>query len=298
MTKPILWVLVGLSGSGKSTIATQIANDNPNTIIVSSDEIRKEITGSRGDQSRNEEVFKVFHDRIRRTLEHKKNVVADATNLTMKSRQAIIMKVNGLDIHRVCYILPKPFEQCKKDNLNRKYPVPDDVLDKQLRRFQIPFYEEGFEQINICPSEKENPLTMLDMFNLMKNFEQKNPHHNKTLDKHCEHTQKLFSEYCHWNAYNFGAILHDFGKLYTQTIDENGMAHYYDHSSVGSYLVLENLVPYCINENVILAICFLINYHMKPFGWNSYKAEKRWRNRFGNAKYQMLLDFNVCDKAR
>ena len=135
------------------------------------------------------------------------------------------------------------------------------------------------------------------MFNLMKNFEQKNPHHNKTLDKHCEHTQELFSEYGYWNACNIGAILHDFGKLYTQTIDDKGIAHYFGHPSVGSYLVLENLNG-CNNEEVLLAICFLINYHMMPFGWDSDKTKERWCSRFGDVKYQMLLDFNKCDMAR
>ena len=84
MNKPTMWVLVGLSGSGKSTIATQIANENPNTVIVSSDAIREELTGNYEDQEHNEEVFKIFHDRIRKNLENKKNVIADATNLTMK----------------------------------------------------------------------------------------------------------------------------------------------------------------------------------------------------------------------
>ena len=37
MNKPTLWIMCGLSSSGKSTITTQIANENPNTIIVSSD---------------------------------------------------------------------------------------------------------------------------------------------------------------------------------------------------------------------------------------------------------------------
>lgn len=60
MNKPIMWVLVGLSGSGKSTIATQIANENPNTVIVSSDAIREELTGDYEDQQHNEEVFKIF----------------------------------------------------------------------------------------------------------------------------------------------------------------------------------------------------------------------------------------------
>lgn len=52
--------MCGLSGSGKSTIAAHIANDNPNTIIVSSDAIREELTGNYEDQEHNEEVFKIF----------------------------------------------------------------------------------------------------------------------------------------------------------------------------------------------------------------------------------------------
>ena len=92
MNKPTMWVLVGLSGSGKSSIATQIANENPNTIIVSSDAIREELTGNYENQEHNEEVFKIFHNRIRKNLENKKNVIADATNITMKSRRAIMMK--------------------------------------------------------------------------------------------------------------------------------------------------------------------------------------------------------------
>ena len=37
MNKPTLWVMVGLSGSCKSSVAKEIAENNPNTIIVSLD---------------------------------------------------------------------------------------------------------------------------------------------------------------------------------------------------------------------------------------------------------------------
>lgn len=45
MNKPILYVMVGLSGSGKSSIAKEIVKISENTIIVSSDAIREELTG-------------------------------------------------------------------------------------------------------------------------------------------------------------------------------------------------------------------------------------------------------------
>ena len=146
MNKPTLRVMVGLSGSGKSSVAKEIAENNSNTIIVSSDNIREDLTGKVEDQSKNEEVFKVFHKRIREALENNINVIADATNITMRSRRAIIENVKGIECHKIVYLIPKPFRQCKIDNLNRQHPVPEEILDKQIGKFQIPFMEEGFEE--------------------------------------------------------------------------------------------------------------------------------------------------------
>ena len=216
--------MCGLSGSGKSTIAAQIANENPNTVIVSSDAIREELTGNYEDQEHNEEVFKIFHDRIRKNLENKKNVIADAINLTMKSRRAIMMKIHGLKVHKVCVIIPKAFEQCKIDNQNREHPVPDEVLDKQIRRFQIPFYEEGFDEIVFNSLLKNyKPSDIPDM----KGFDQKNPHHTMDLFEHCQYASRLFfTKYAYPARFRIGALYHDLGKLSTQTFDEDGIAHY------------------------------------------------------------------------
>ena len=296
MNKPILWVMVGLSGSGKSTIAKKIADDNPNTAIISSDNIREELTGDYEDQKHNEEVFKIFHDRIRKNLENKQNVIADATNLTIKSRRAILSKVNGLDIEKICVIIPKPFEKCKEDNLHREHPVPEEVLDKQIRRFQISFMEEGWDEICIYDISKEgykpNTLSLIDM----NGFDQKNPHHTMDLLEHCKHATDMFIEKHKYSPeFIISALYHDIGKLYTQTFDENGIAHYYQHHAFGSYLFLTSM--YQIGDSV-LDQCFLINYHMMPFSWTSDKSKRRWKKIFGEYKYQMLLDFNECDKAR
>lgn len=263
MNKPTLWVMVGLSGSGKSSVAKEIAENNPNTIIVSLDNIGEELTGDYGNQENNEEVCKVFRKRIREALENNMNVIADATNITMRSRRAIIENVKGIDCYKIVYLIPKPFEQCKIDNLNRQHPVPEEVLDKQLRKFQIPFYEEGWTLIKRHGFIGQNELALARIYLQMENFDQKNSHHTMNLLEHSNNAYKLFADKEYPISFQIGALLHDVGKLYCQTFDEFGVAHYLDHNSIGSYLILTSLDETYHYD--ILDACFLVNYHMMPF---------------------------------
>ena len=308
MNKPKLFIMIGLSASGKSTIAKELAEDCE-AVIVSSDSIRKEICGNVSDQSKNEEVFKLFHKRIRKYLHEKRNVIADATNITMKSRRAIINNVKKMDIEIIAYIVPKKIEDCIKDNAKREYPIPEEVIYKQMKRFQIPFLEEGFDKIIVHDFNYDlrYKLYPLEIIEKMYGFNQKNPHHNMDLAAHCSFTYNLFTSgrstiYSYEDGFYMGARLHDIGKLFTQTFDEDGIAHYHNHSSIGSYYVLSNL--YNPNEKLedkvqfLLDCCFLINYHMFPFSWNTDSIKNKWKKRFGEYKYDLLVKFHECDKER
>ena len=101
--RPILYVMIGLSASGKSTRAKELAIEY-DAIIVSSDSIRGEF-GEVQDQSNNEEVFKIFHKRIKENLLQGKNVIADATNITIKSRKAIFETVRNINCNIIGYIM-------------------------------------------------------------------------------------------------------------------------------------------------------------------------------------------------
>lgn len=277
-------LMCGLSGSGKSTIAKTLGGN-----IVSSDAIREELCGSVEDQSKNDEVFKVFFRRIRELLEQRKDVIADATNLTMRSRRGILHCVPD-NVEKVCYIVPKKYEECLKDNQNRLHPVPNYVIEKQLRQFEIPFLEEGFDKIIIHDFGYKHDLRILrDMLD----FDQKNPHHTEPLYEHSLHTAQAF-EKKYPGEWAKAAAIHDIGKLLTQTFDEDGIAHYYSHHNVGSYYVLSHAAKE--EFGYILDRCFLINYHM--FSWDSDIAKERWRSRFGAYKYTLLTEFNKCDKTR
>ena len=299
-----LIVMCGLSASEKSTIAKELAVKH-NAVIVSSDAIRKEICGTVADQSKNEEVFKIFHKRIREYLHQKRNVIVDATNITMKARRAIINNVKKMDIEIIAYIVPKRVGNCVKDNTYRNHPVPVEVIYKQEKRFQIPFMEEGFDEIVIHDFDFYNKLYPLDMIEKMYGFNQKNPHHNMDLAQHCSFTYKLFTLekptiYSYENGFYMGVRLHDIGKLFTQTFDEDGIAHYCNHSSIGSYYVLSNLYNPNVEDKTqfLLDCCFLINYHMFPFSWNTNSIKTKWKRRFGEYKYNLLIRFHECDKER
>lgn len=299
--------MIGISASGKSTIAKQIA-ERDNCIIVSSDAIRGEICeGGVSDQSKNEEVFRIFHRRIKENLLKGNNVIADATNITIKSRKAIFDAVRKIDCYKIGYLVVKNIKDCIKDNKNSdRVAVPDEVIYRQVGKFQIPFREEGYDNIVIEDLNKDNSELFLvnDMIRhqQMSEFDQKNPYHNQTLEEHCDFVTEEFRKYNYPNYYNFAAQQHDIGKMYTQTFDENGIAHYYGHEGYGTYLLLSDYNSIFretfYSKDGILDMLFLINYHMLPMNWNTEKAKNKWRKIFGDYKYNLLVDFHMCDKAR
>lgn len=300
MNKPKLIVVVGISASGKTTIAKQLSKEE-NCVIVSSDSIRKEILGDERDQSKNEEVFKIFHKRIKDFLIDGQSVIAEATNINLKARRAIFDNLKNIECNKIAYIIPKTLEHCIDDNIYKENPVPHHVIERQMMNFQIPFIEEGFDEIKIHDFQDSyvNYDFIKDTILRMKNFDQKNPHHNQNLLDHCIYTWELFIKKY---PYIYGADIHDIGKLFTQKQDENGVCHYYQHENVGAYYLLSHyndiLRSTTMSEKEILDMIFLVNYHMMPMNWHIEKTHKKWKRIFGEYKYKMLLYFNQCDKAR
>lgn len=79
-----LILICGLSGSGKSTISKELAEKH-NAIILSTDAIREEIYGNLECQDNPEKIFGILRYRIRKNLENNRNIIVDATNLTVKT---------------------------------------------------------------------------------------------------------------------------------------------------------------------------------------------------------------------
>jgi len=93
--KPQFIIPVGISGSGKSRWIKLMRDTTKNLnidefVVISSDEIRRELTGSISDQSRNRDVFPLAFERSVEALNAGKSVIFDATNVTSKTRKQML----------------------------------------------------------------------------------------------------------------------------------------------------------------------------------------------------------------
>ena len=140
--KPKFIIPVGISGSGKSRWISSL--ENQGFEVISPDEIRRELTGSISDQSRNKDVFPLAFERSVEALNAGKSVIFDATNVTSKTRKQMLdhMKEN---VTRDFDAFAKVFEadpEISKQRIARdieagvdRSNVPPEAIDRQHGNF-------------------------------------------------------------------------------------------------------------------------------------------------------------------
>lgn len=291
-----LTIMVGLPGSGKSTIAMEKAYFD-GAWVFSSEQYRRKLLGSENDQTNNALVFSTLYKDLARALENGVPCIFDATNITRKERQKVITQVQHIEgLTLEAYIVNTPFEICCQRDADRERTVGVEVINKMLRKFECPQFFEGFDKItvsNIAPFDEKAYKLITDK---MINFDQNNKHHIFTLGKHC---MKLAINYEKGTDQCIAGLLHDVGKLFTQIIDEEGQAHYFNHDSVGAYYVLSHLelLPEHLSLRDKLEIIFYINYHMRAHrDFRGQKAETKYRQIFGSHRFEALMQFAEYDR--
>lgn len=127
-----LYVMIGVSGSGKSTFAKKFAAER-RAEYVSTDELRKMMYGDEAEQKGGRQVFDVAYMNIAAHLNHRRSVVFDATNTTTKGRDRLIKvakECKSLE-SLVAILCNPPLETCLKQNKMRERQVPENVIRRQ-----------------------------------------------------------------------------------------------------------------------------------------------------------------------
>ena len=148
MSKPVMVMMVGLAGSGKSHHAEKIAEEI-NATVFSSDKLREEMFGDVNEQSKNSDLFQELHKRIKERLKSGNNAIYDATNISSKRRRSFIQELNKIECEKHCIVMATPYEQCLKNNAFRNRNVPEDVIDRMYRSWNTPYWFEGWDGIEV-----------------------------------------------------------------------------------------------------------------------------------------------------
>lgn len=267
MNRPTLILLCGIPGSGKTTYAKKYIEEHYDTIHTSSDEIRKELWGDEATQGDNNEVFSLMQTRTIEALNNGQSVVYDATNITRKDRSYIIALCPKF-VKIECHVVWAPISYCLyRDEFMRNRTVGKEVIDRMLKRFQAPWYDEGIHDIKVVLPDEFNIAEYENVSLNGMRIPHDNPHHTLDIYHHCISAALYGSEHNFNSDLKIAALYHDIGKPYVKAfIDNKGnpceTAHFYQHQCVGAWMAYGLMVdPFVV---------WLISTHMEPFFNSKY----------------------------
>ncbi|MFE0511150.1 polynucleotide kinase-phosphatase [Streptomyces sp. NPDC058964] len=152
-----LVVLVGASGSGKSTFARR--HFKP-TEVISSDFCRGLVSDDENDQSASGDAFDVLHYIAGKRLAAGRRTVVDATSVQQDSRRRLIELARQYDVLPVAIVLDVPEEVCAERNAARtdRADMPRRVIQRhirELRRSLRHLEREGFRKVHVLRGAEE-----------------------------------------------------------------------------------------------------------------------------------------------
>jgi protein phosphatase len=157
-----LVVLVGTSGSGKSTFARRhfLATE-----VISSDYCRGLVADDENDQSATKAAFEVLHFIIGKRLEAGRLAVVDATNVRPEDRKSLVEIARHHHMLPVALVFDLPEALCQERNRSR----PDRDFGphvirnqrQQMQRSMRGLHREGFRHVTIFRSPEEVDAAVL-----------------------------------------------------------------------------------------------------------------------------------------
>lgn len=319
---PVLFMMVGLPGSGKSYVASELSVNRDGNIskpiIFSSDSIREELYGDESCQGDANQVFVELHRRLKTSLSNGNDVIYDATNINKKRRIAFLRELKNISCYTVCVLCATPFEICVYANNNRDRVVPYHVIKRMYMSFTPPHKTEGFNDLfiiyNFAETYNYNLEKEYDIYKLFYGrngliyLDQENSHHTMTIGNHCMAASTyLIEQYKDANSkLIMAALLHDIGKAFVKSnVNAKGDRvdqeyHFYNHQNVGAYdsffYTYEAFSDISVEDSLYIAN--LIYYHMHPYmAWRqSEKAKERDRQLLGDDMFNDIMLLHEADE--
>ena len=155
LKKSKLWVMIGVPGSGKSYWIRNHIDFFDGTIdIISRDVIRFNLLEDGDDYfAKEKQVFDIFVNKIKKSLETNDHTIADATHLNGSSRGKLFRALGDTlkDVEINAIVIDTCLAKCIEQNNQRqgRKLVPETALRNMFSSFSMPTLKEGFNNIYI-----------------------------------------------------------------------------------------------------------------------------------------------------
>lgn len=182
---------------------------------------------------------------------------------------------------------------------NVDYKVNEAIyqLNKNLKNISIERMREEFNKILLSDSDDVYELMELELVNAfipeindLYDFKQNTHYHDLYLLDHTLKSVKVIENELHLKL---TMLLHDFGKVKTQTTDDNGVSHYYGHPKESVIIAGEILKRMKYDNDTINKVITLIGYHDCTL--NSKTSIKRMLNKIGEDLLRDLIKVQWAD---
>lgn len=319
----ILYMLVGLPASGKSTLAKQLGAEM-NATVLSSDELRVELFGDINNQDNNNVLFSELYKRANILLKEGKNVILDSTNINRKRRAHLIKNEIKANEYHV-YYMNTHLGECLYRDSNRNRQVGYKVIDKMYKNMHIPTKSEGWDSVkfvsnigvyrskyktffeesleNDSHDDLFNELEMVvEEFRDIRNVPHDSSYHSFSISRHTFYVYKYIVDYYKGNRKKemlVAALFHDIGKghcksFYNYKGEEKRYANYIGHEFVSSQIACSELTALGYDESFIKYVVDMVQFHMMSMNM-SQKVEKRLKELLTEEQFNDLMFLHEAD---
>lgn len=133
---------------------------------------------------------------------------------------------------------------------------------------------------------------ILPQIDAMYGFDQQNPYHKKDL---FFHTMDVVDNCEKDPVLRLAALFHDVGKLYTKTVDEKGVAHFYGHYEKSCEIAKKALRDLKYSNETIKTVSNLTLKHMIQPNQITEKGIRRLTAFLGEDKIDLLVKLQRAD---
>lgn len=287
-----IYIMVGVAGSGKSSYIR--TNKSKNSLVLSSDEIRKELFDKLS-QENNQLVFETMNKRLIAAVKENSfdEVYYDATNLSRKKRIGLyknIKQVNkNINVTILLFLLP--LNVLLKQNSQRigDAVVPKHSIKRMYKNLQIPKHSVDCDNFKITTN-----YTIDDFKNEfeVEDIPHDSSYHKETVQEHIDLTIKNAESTNDVELIQI-AKFHDLGKFVAKEFVnyEQTIACFTGHENISSMYWLINCKDNLNDEN--LRIAEAIFHHMNAHKGLSDKYIKK--HKINDKELKLINEFAKID---